>query len=64
MLLVDCDVAKRHVSDIVGLKEESGLLDALVDESVDVDSLVVQTNLRGLSVLPAREGGLRLRRNT
>jgi len=52
-LLVDCDVAKRHVSDIVGLKEEAGLLDALVDESMDVESLVVQTNLRGLSVLPA-----------
>jgi exopolysaccharide/PEP-CTERM locus tyrosine autokinase len=53
VLLVDCDVARRHVSDIVGLKEESGLLDALVDESVDIESLVVQTNLRGLSILPA-----------
>jgi protein-tyrosine kinase len=53
VLLVDCDIARRHVSDILGLKEESGLLDALVDESVDVDSLVVQTNLRGLSILPA-----------
>ena len=53
VLLVDCDVAKRHVSDIVGLKEEAGLLDALVDESMDIESLVVQTNLRGLSVLPS-----------
>jgi protein-tyrosine kinase len=53
VLLVDCDVARRHVSDIVGLGEESGLLDALVDDSVDIESLVVQTNLRGLSILPA-----------
>jgi protein-tyrosine kinase len=53
VLLVDCDVAKRHVSNIVGLKEEAGLLDALVDESLDIESLVVQTNLRGLSILPA-----------
>jgi protein-tyrosine kinase len=53
VLLMDCDVAKRHVSDIVGLKHEDGLLDALVDESVDVESLVVQTNLGGLSILPA-----------
>jgi len=53
VLLVDCDVARRHVSDIVGLKEERGLLDALVNDSQDIDSLVVQTNLRGLSVLPA-----------
>jgi Mrp family chromosome partitioning ATPase len=28
-------------------------LDALVDESLNVDSLVVQTNLGGLSILPA-----------
>jgi len=53
VLLVDCDVAKRHVSQILGMKEESGLLDALVDESLDIESLVIQTNLRGLSVLPA-----------
>ena len=53
VLLIDCDVAKRHVSDIVGLKDEDGLLDALVDESIDIESLVVQTNVRGLSILPA-----------
>jgi protein-tyrosine kinase len=53
VLLLDCDVAKRHISDIVGLRRESGLLDALVDDSVDVESLVVQTDLRGLSILPA-----------
>jgi protein-tyrosine kinase len=53
VLLVDCDVAKRHVSQITGLKEDRGLLDALIDESVDPESLVVQTDLRGLSILPA-----------
>jgi protein-tyrosine kinase len=53
VLMVDCDVAKRHVSEIVGLKEDAGLLDALVDESVDIESLVMPTNLRGLSILPA-----------
>jgi protein-tyrosine kinase len=34
-------------------------LDALADESVDTESLIVQTHLRGLSILPAgkrREG--------
>jgi exopolysaccharide/PEP-CTERM locus tyrosine autokinase len=53
VLLVDCDVAKRHVSEIVDMKEEAGLLDALVDESVDIESLVAPTNLRNLSILPA-----------
>jgi Mrp family chromosome partitioning ATPase len=53
VLLVDCDVAKRHVSKIFGLKEDTGLLDALAAESLDAESLVVGTNLRGLSILPA-----------
>ena len=53
VMLVDCDVAKRHVSKIFGLKEDTGLLDALSDESMDAESLVVGTNLRGLSILPA-----------
>jgi protein-tyrosine kinase len=53
VLLVDADVAKRHVSEITNLDREPGLLDALVDESVDPESLVLQTNLRGLSILPA-----------
>jgi protein-tyrosine kinase len=53
VLMVDCDVAKRHVSEIVGVREETGLLDALVDESLDIESLVRPTNLHGLSILPA-----------
>jgi protein-tyrosine kinase len=53
VLLIDCDVAKRHISQIMGMKGEQGLLDALVDESVDVESLIAQTNVRGLSILSA-----------
>ena len=53
VMLVDCDVAKRHVSEIAGIGEEKGLLDALVDESMDIESLAVQTDLRNLSILPA-----------
>jgi protein-tyrosine kinase len=46
-------VVKRHITEIVGLKQETGLTDALLDETLDIESLVVQTNLRGLAVLPA-----------
>jgi exopolysaccharide/PEP-CTERM locus tyrosine autokinase len=53
VLLVDCDVAKRQVSEVVGMQEERGLVDALVDESLEIESLVTATNLRGLSILPA-----------
>ena len=53
VLLIDCDVAKRHISQIVGMEQESGLLDALLEESIDVETLVAQTNIKGLSILPA-----------
>jgi protein-tyrosine kinase len=53
VLMVDCDVAKRHVSEIFGLGDDAGLMDALVDESLDIESLVVGTNQRGLSLLSA-----------
>lgn len=53
VLLVDCDVAKRHVGEILGIKDDVGLLDALVDETLDVESLVAETNVPGLSILPA-----------
>jgi protein-tyrosine kinase len=53
VLLVDCDVAKRHVGHITGLEDEIGLLDALADESLDVESLVIGTNFPGFSILPA-----------
>lgn len=53
VLLVDCDVVKRHVSDIFGLQGDRGLVDALIDESIDPESLVVATDHKGLSIMPA-----------
>ena len=53
ILLVDSDVAKHHITDIFGLQQRKGLLDALTDESLDPEALVVPTNSRGLSILPS-----------
>jgi Mrp family chromosome partitioning ATPase len=53
VLLIDTDVAKRHVSQIFGLRTHVGLLDSLVDDNVDAESLIVPTTTRGFSVLPA-----------
>jgi receptor protein-tyrosine kinase len=53
VLLVDADVAKPHISNLFGLGEERGLLDALQDSSVDVESLVIPTDVDRLSILPA-----------
>jgi len=51
VLLVDADVQKADVSTVFGLKAVPGLLDALVDETIDVESLVLRTNLPSLSLL-------------
>jgi protein-tyrosine kinase len=53
ILLVDSDVAKHHITDIFGLRQRKGLLDALTDESLDPEVLVVPTSSRGFSILPA-----------
>jgi protein-tyrosine kinase len=53
VLLVDADVAKPHISRLLGLDKERGLLDALQDPTLDVESLVLPTSVPGLSVLPA-----------
>jgi protein-tyrosine kinase len=53
VLLVDADLLKPHVSKIFGLQQATGLTDALVDETVSIESLVTATNVRGCSILPA-----------
>lgn len=52
VLLVDADVAKPDVLGRLGLTEGPGLLDALVDTDIDVESLVMRTDVPHLSVLP------------
>jgi exopolysaccharide/PEP-CTERM locus tyrosine autokinase len=54
VLLVDADVAKPDVLRRLGMPDIGrGLLDALADASVDVETLVVRTDVPGLSILPA-----------
>lgn len=53
VLLVDADVAKPHISRLFGVEREPGLLDVLQDESLDVESLIIGTDVPGLNLLPA-----------
>lgn len=53
VLLVDADAPRARVSDVLGIRGERGLLDALRDESLDVESLIIETDVRGLEILPA-----------
>lgn len=53
VVLVDGDVAKPHVSSIFGVESHRGLLDLLADSSLDVADVILRTDCRGLSLLPA-----------
>jgi receptor protein-tyrosine kinase len=53
VLLVDADVAKPHITRAFGLEDRPGLIELLVDESADVNDLLVQTDLNDVQVLPA-----------
>ncbi|WP_373276470.1 AAA family ATPase [Sphingomonas kyungheensis] len=53
VLLIDADFAKPDVLAQLGLAEQPGLLDALADGEIDVESLVIRTDVGGLSILPA-----------
>ncbi len=53
VLLVDGDVPKAHLSHSLGVQEEPGLLNALANTAVDVESMVLATDIPGLEILPA-----------
>jgi exopolysaccharide/PEP-CTERM locus tyrosine autokinase len=53
ILLVDADVAKPHLTKLLKLEAERGLLDLLTDGAMSPDSVILPTDVPGLSVLPA-----------
>lgn len=53
VLLVDADFAKPDVMTRFDLPEARGLLDALGDPAIDVNDLIVPTDIAQLSLLPA-----------
>jgi protein-tyrosine kinase len=53
VLLVDADLPKGHISSALGLHDEPGLTNSLLDASLDVESLIVGTDISSLAVLPS-----------
>lgn len=53
VLLIDADFAKPEILSTLGIEGGPGLVDALCDPSVDVESCVIRTDFANLSVLPA-----------
>lgn len=53
VLLIDADLPRARISQVFGVHGEPGLVDALQQESLDVESLILRTDMRGLEILPA-----------
>ena len=53
VLLVDADVARPSVLRTLGLPAQRGLMDILVDESLDLADVMLRTNVPTLAILPA-----------
>ena len=53
VLLVDADVARPSVLRTLGLPAQRGLMDILLDDSLDMSDVMLRTNVNTLSILPA-----------
>ena len=53
VLLIDADLAKPEVLSTLGLAGTAGLMDAIADPAIDVEDLIVHTDVPKLTVLPA-----------
>jgi receptor protein-tyrosine kinase len=53
VLLVEADVARPSVLRTLGLPNQRGLMDVLVDSRLDVADVMLRTNVDTLSILPA-----------
>jgi protein-tyrosine kinase len=53
VLLIDADVARPSVLRTLGLPAQRGLMDILVDESLDLSDVMLRTNVPTLAILPA-----------
>lgn len=53
VLLVDADFAKPSVLSTLGIETSPGFMDALADPAIDAEKFIIETDVEGLSILPA-----------
>lgn len=53
VLLVDADVSRPSLPELLGLGAEKGLLDVLTDPTLDLSKVLLRTNVEKLTLLPA-----------
>lgn len=53
VMLVDADVARPNLLKVLGLPPTLGLLDVLVDETIQLPQVLLRTNVEKLTILPS-----------
>lgn len=53
VMLVDADVARPSVMRMLGLSDGPGLLDLVLDDKLDMSSVLLKTNVEKLTILPS-----------
>lgn len=53
VLLVDADATRPSVLRTLGLHSDTGLMDVLLDDNLDLADVMIKTNVETLSILPA-----------
>lgn len=53
VLLVDCDINKQGMSQILGIDDKEGLVDVLENDRLTIGDVILRTDIPGLSVLCA-----------
>ncbi len=57
VLLIDADIPRPSVSELIGLDPNlPGLIDMLLDDKVQMSDVLVKTNIENLAILPAGRG--------
>lgn len=53
VLLIDADVAKPDIPNVLGFEADLGLVDLIADDQIDMSQVIMRTNIENLSVMPA-----------
>lgn len=56
VLLVDADVARPSIPRFLGIDSNTGLMDLLVDDKLDLSQVMMNTNVDRLRILPSGKG--------
>lgn len=53
VLLIDADVAKPDIPNVLGFEADLGLVDLIADDQIDMSEVIKRTNIENLSIMPA-----------